>query len=717
MTREELPRRKRRLDPRIYQISMLAALLVYGVLRLDLEVHPLTAFALLGTALLAQYACTRFFHLPAFDPKSALISGLSLCLLLRSNSLALAILAAAVTIGSKFFLRFRGKHIFNPTNFGLVAMIVATGKVWVSPGQWGNAAFLAFLFACLGGLVVNRAERSDVTYAFLGFYLALLFGRALWLGAPFAIPLHQLANGAFLLFTFFMISDPRTTPDSRAGRILFAGLVALISGTITFVLYRTNGMLFALALCSPLVPLIDLLLPGKRHAWRQEPIVTLSGGVTVKRLAVPAAVVCGLLLPAATAHAFCGFYVAKADTKLFNQASQVVLVRDEDHTVLTMANDFKGDLKEFAIVVPVPTFLARGQIHVADKALIDHLDAYSAPRLTEYFDPNPCAEPMQPMAMEDRAYGGVEGGMAAGALSAKAERRVRIEATYTVGEYDILILSAEESHGLTSWLRENGYRIPAGAERILGGYIKQGMHFFVAKVNLKEQGKLGYSALRPLQVAYTSPKFMLPIRLGMVNADGPQELFIYAITKKGRVETTNYRTVKLPSEQEVPLFVKDEFGQFYKSLFAQQVKKEEMRAVFLEYAWNMGSCDPCSGDPLGTDELHELGVTWEGGETFLSRLHLRYDKPHFPEDLVFQETADNESFQGLYALHHPWPGKPNECKAARSYFQEVGKRQSKEARNLAALTGWDLDKIHGKMHLKVKAAEKDEPWWKEIWKN
>ncbi|MEA2693786.1 MAG: hypothetical protein QOJ16_3173 [Acidobacteriota bacterium] len=715
MTREELPRRRPRLDPRIYQISMLASLLVYGVFRLDFEVRPATAVALLGTALLTQYACTRLFRLPVFDPKSALISGLSLCLLLRSSSLQLAILAAAVTIGSKFFLRWRGKHIFNPTNFGLMAMIVATGKVWVSPGQWGNAAFLAFLFACLGGLVVNRAERSDVTYAFLSFYLALLFGRALWLGAPFAIPLHQLANGAFLLFTFFMISDPKTTPDSRAGRILFAGLVALVAGTITFVLYRTNGLLYALALCSPVVPLIDLLLPGKRHAWRREPIVTLTGGVTVKRLTVPAAVALGLLLSAGTAHAFCGFYVAKADSKLFNKASQVVLVRDDDHTVLTMANDYKGDLKEFAIVIPVPTFLERGQIHVADKGLIDHLDAYSAPRLTEYYDEDPCT-PVQPMMMEDRAVGGVAGGVAAG-VSAKAESRVRIEASYTVGEYDILILSAKESHSLADWLKENGYRVPPGAARVLGGYIKQGMHFFVAKVNLKEQGKLGYSALRPLQVAYTSPKFMLPIRLGMVNADGPQELFVYALTRKGRVETTNYRTVKLPSSQEVPLFIKDEFGAFYKSLFAAQVKKEEMRTVFLEYAWNMGSCDPCSSEPLGADELKELGVTWGDGGTFLSRLHLRYDAPHFPEDLVFQETADEESFQGLYVLRHPWAGKPNECKAARAYFREVGKRQDKEAVTLASLTGWDVSKIRGKMHLKTKVAAKDEPWWKEIWTN
>jgi Na+-transporting NADH:ubiquinone oxidoreductase subunit NqrB len=175
-----------------------------------------------------------------------------------------------VTIASKFVLRVRGKHLFNPTNFGLVAMMLATGGgVWVSPGQWGSAAFFAFLIACLGGLVVNRAARSDVTYAFLVFYLAVLFGRALWLGQPPAIPLHQLASGGFLIFTFFMISDPKTTPDSRAGRILFALLVALGAGFVHFVLYRPNGLLLSLAFLSPLVPLIDRLLPGPRYVWRR----------------------------------------------------------------------------------------------------------------------------------------------------------------------------------------------------------------------------------------------------------------------------------------------------------------------------------------------------------------------------------------------------------------------------------------------------------------
>ena len=136
------------------------------------------------------------------------------------------------------------------------------------------------------------------------------------------------------------------------------------------------------------------------------------------------------------------------------------------------------------------------------------------------------------------------------------------------------------------------------------------MRFFVAKVNLTEQAKLGFSYLRPLQVAYESPKFMLPIRLGMVNANGPQELFVYALTRKGRVETTNYRTVQAAvGHGAAGRILKDrgEFSRFYKAMFTRQVEKQDGRAVFLEYAWDMKWCDPCAADPLSSDELRQLG--------------------------------------------------------------------------------------------------------------
>jgi enediyne biosynthesis protein E5 len=261
------PHIMRRPDPRYYQIAVLSGLLVYGVARLGFDVTPGRVLLLLGTALLTQLAATRLARLRAFDPRSALISGLSLCLLLRTNDAALAAAAAVVTIASKFVLRSNGKHWFNPTNFGLTSMMLATGKIWVSPGQWGNLATFGFLMACLGGLVVNRAARSDVTYAFLGAFAAIQLGRAAWLGQPLASPIHRLESGALLLFAFFMISDPKTTPDSRAGRILFALLVASGAAFVQFVLYRTNGLLWSLVVFSAAVPLIDRLLPGPRYEW------------------------------------------------------------------------------------------------------------------------------------------------------------------------------------------------------------------------------------------------------------------------------------------------------------------------------------------------------------------------------------------------------------------------------------------------------------------
>jgi hypothetical protein len=444
-----------------------------------------------------------------------------------------------------------------------------------------------------------------------------------------------------------------------------------------------------------------------------------------------------------TVLGFCGFYVAKADTKIFNKASQVVLVRDGDRTVMTMVNDFKGDLKQFAVVIPVPTFLQREQIHVGDQALVGHLDAYSAPRLVEYFDTDPCLVLRREMAQAATA----PSNMADSAAVRARSLGVTIDARYTVGEYDILILSAQQSSGLETWLRENGYKIPAGASAVLSSYLWQNMRFFVARVNLTEQARLGFSSLRPLQVAYESPKFMLPIRLGMVNADGPQELFVYALTRRGRVEATNYRTVKLPSDMDLPVYLKDpgEFARFYKAMFSRQVAKEDMRVLFLEYAWDMRWCDPCAADPLSNEDLRRLGVFWldpDGGmspsaggrgatvgprpfapppspsDVFLTRLHVRYDNTHFPEDLVFQETGDRTNFQGRYVLRQVWQG-PDRCSGTEAYRRSLGDRHEQEAQRLATMTGWEISEIRKKMNLGAdgpRARPNAAKWWEQLWR-
>jgi hypothetical protein len=426
-------------------------------------------------------------------------------------------------------------------------------------------------------------------------------------------------------------------------------------------------------------------------------------------------------------YSFCGFYVAKADTKIFNKASQVVLVRQDDKTVITMVNDFKGDPKEFAVVIPVPTLIERGQIHVGDKKIVDHLDAYTSPRLVEYYDGSPCQIALleRRMSRDAAAPAAQLAGVRADALG------VTIQAQYTVGEYDIVILSAKQGEGLGTWLKENGYRLPKGASEVLGSYIKQKMHFFVARVNLQEQSKLGYTYLRPIQVAYESPKFMLPLRLGTLNADGYQELFVYSLTKKGRVEPTNYRTVRLPTGLDLPLYVKDRFQDFYRSMFDRAVTKADMRAVFLEYAWDMNWCDPCAADPLSFEELRSLGVFWINGPTpvpmrtptilgardvFVTRMHIRYDAQHFPEDLVLQETADRNNFQGRYVLRHPWTGN-DECPATEEYRRELTRQRHQEAQQLADLTGWDIADIRRQMNLRgtVPNGPGSKTWWEKIW--
>ena len=406
-------------------------------------------------------------------------------------------------------------------------------------------------------------------------------------------------------------------------------------------------------------------------------------------------------------QSFCGFYVSTGDAKIFNQASEVILARDGNKNTVTMNSDFKGDVKDFAIVIPVPTVLKENDIKVVKKDIFNKLNRYSEPRLVEYYDEHPC----QPRVMYDEMV--VMKSVAFN--SSRAEQKkdkelgVTIEAKYTVGEYDILILSAKESAGLKTWLLQNDYKIPAKAEEVLEPYIKSKMNFFVVKVNLAEMKKLGRNELSPIQISFESERFMLPIRLGMANANGAQDLIIYAFTKNGRVESTNYRTVKIPTDKNIPTFMKSKFQEFYKDMFTRQYKKYGKNAVFTEYAWDLSShnyqkCDPCSTTPPSYAELKDAGVFfanyrspqgWQGsdyeGNLFFTRLHVRYDRENFPMDLQFQETMDQQSFQGRYIMQHSVNVDMNTCSEGRNYYNNVLNRRENELETLANLTNWDID--------------------------
>jgi hypothetical protein len=430
------------------------------------------------------------------------------------------------------------------------------------------------------------------------------------------------------------------------------------------------------------------------------------------------------------AKAFCGFYAGKADASLFNEASQVVVARDGKRTVLSMLNDYSGPLSDFVLVVPTPVALQQGQVRIADKTVFEHLDTYSSPRLAEYYDNDPCVvdfrwgEVAVPAMVESRAMPMPMMAPPMGVARDKA-LGVKVEARYTLEEYDIVSLSATQSAGLEIWLRENGYKIPHGASEALRPYINQGMKFFVAKVNLKEQAKTGYSTLRPLQFAFESEKFMLPMRLGMLNAapGKRQDLIVYLMTKNGRVESSNYRTAKLPANVNLPDFVKPKFQDFYKAMFDNSTRTEDYRTVFTEYFWNMGWCDPCAAPPLSQEELTKAGVFWLGGDAaqnfnamktprpvvpptyyggaepvMLTRLHVRYTSRTFPEDLMFTQTGDTQNWQARYVIQNPYGGSISEC-AERVNAMNCEAMCRDRVSNVVSMLNnriWGVDEYRGK---------------------
>lgn len=397
--------------------------------------------------------------------------------------------------------------------------------------------------------------------------------------------------------------------------------------------------------------------------------------------------------------AFCGFYVAKADATIFNKASQVIIAREKNKTVITMSNDFQGRVKNFAMVVPVPMVLQQKDIRVVNRNIFDKLDAYSAPRLVEYYDQNPCSvfEEYDAAPMSVGAGRVASSPMKSLKEDINKDYGVTIKAKYNVGEYDILILDATQSSGLKRWLTDNGYKIPKNAEEVLEPYIKSKMNFFVAKVNLEQFENNGFTNLRPLQITLNSPKFMLPIRLGMANGQGDQDLIIYMLNQQGRVECTNYRTVKMPTDMEMPTFIKNDFGRFYADVFEKRWERNNGKAVYLEYAWDISprnyvKCDPCVSQAPNYAELKEAGAWWVNGNqneiVYFTRLHVRYNRQNFPQDLQFQATADKSNFQARYILNHTYTGDIS-CEDGQTYVKKVISRREGELENLEYYAGWD----------------------------
>ena len=258
------------LDPRLLQIFFLGILLGAGAWLRDFSIKPAQVVLAFAAALGTQALCGRITRQSPVSYRSAFITALSLALLLRSDSLVAHPLAAAVAIMSKFVIRLRGKHVFNPANFGLVFALLLLPRTWISPGQWGQDVAFASWLLLLGNLVVHWARRADISWSFLLFYMGALAIRIAWLGQLTAVWLHQMSNGALLLFAFFMISDPMTTPNHACARLFHAGLVALMSYVWQFGFYHNNALIWALFAAAPMVPLWDLLWIAPRFQWTSQ---------------------------------------------------------------------------------------------------------------------------------------------------------------------------------------------------------------------------------------------------------------------------------------------------------------------------------------------------------------------------------------------------------------------------------------------------------------
>jgi hypothetical protein len=404
------------------------------------------------------------------------------------------------------------------------------------------------------------------------------------------------------------------------------------------------------------------------------------------------------LLPSGPAEAFCGFYVGGADTKLYNNATQVVLMRDGTRTVLAMQNNYEGPPSGFAMVVPVPVVLQKENVKTLPRELFEKVDQLSAPRLVEYWEQDPCALPQPHYEMALKASQAAP--MADESAEREEKHKVKVEARFAVGEYDIVILSARDSNGLEGWLREERYAIPAGAEPFLRPYVEGGSKFFVAKVDPKRVRFDGNQAmLSPLRFHYDAEQFSLPVRLGLMNAKDAQDLIVHVLARGQRYEVANLANVAIPTNFDVKDSVRGNFPAFYTSLFDETLRRHP-GAVVTEYAWDATTCDPCPGPALDPEDFMSLGEDVMPSNTrdddeeapaprgwTLTRLHARYSKDTLGADLFFRAAVpivggrefvrdpggkveqgahidQVNNFQGRYVIRHAWTG-PIKCENPR----------------------------------------------------
>jgi Na+-transporting NADH:ubiquinone oxidoreductase subunit NqrB len=283
-------------DARLTQITFLGLFLWLGVSTRDWTVRPelilVVIASCLGTqwllAVMVEYGKNSQSHKSdrldklkniLISPKvltslrSAAITSLGLCLLLRSNSYQTMMLAGFLAISSKFLFCHHQKHFFNPANFGIIAAITLIKDAWVSPGQWGTDWWYLLLFLGLGGIVLKQVGRWDTSVAFLLSYGGLTAARNLWLGWSWDVWQHQFMNGSLLLFALFMLSDPRSIPNSQTGRTLWSMAIALSTFILQYYFYLSTAVFWSLFIISPLTVAIDMIWSAPRFNWQAKAVI------------------------------------------------------------------------------------------------------------------------------------------------------------------------------------------------------------------------------------------------------------------------------------------------------------------------------------------------------------------------------------------------------------------------------------------------------------
>ncbi|MEZ4751010.1 MAG: DUF2330 domain-containing protein [Bdellovibrionota bacterium] len=422
----------------------------------------------------------------------------------------------------------------------------------------------------------------------------------------------------------------------------------------------------------------------------------------------------------AGAFAFVPFIVGKTPERLFTGASQIVVAREGKRTAVTLVSTYRGGQKEFVLVIPVPALLKPEQVSVGELATVQRLDAFSAPRIVEYSDSDPC-----------ESGGSKKTPKIIAGLSPGASLGFEKDNEATPGDYKLITLSASDTETLGDWLGERGYQVPKNIGAVIRESIKSGLKFLAVEITLTATDSTAYKYLRPIQFAFEVEDLSIPLALGKAGAEKEQEVTFYFVSRRGRFVPHEKKLASLPTNVDIPEFIKEKFPAFYRALYSKQLEKENQKTMFLEYAWNMGWCDPCAVDPLSPEELRQLGVFWldegdstrksqmiwpPGGgpvEAFVTRVHA---KPGAEDSLQFRESKSMDNFQAKFAIRHPWVPPQRTCAQASDYMRKVKGRRETEAQTLAGLTGWTIEDVYKQMGAQSALLDQERKWYEKIFK-